>query len=369
MTTSSPSTPSASTKSAHASRTKARLWFWVRVVAVLGILWWVVERNGRERIASALLAADVRYVIAAVIVFFLSIIAGAWQWHLLLKIQGVSFGFRACFRSYYSGMFLNNFLPGTVGGDALRVWDVHRQQLAVQQSSLGKAAASTLLDRLMGFSALSFFSLLALGLEFHRQDLPRGLLLNLFQAVGAVSVAFVLLLLLLLSRRFAGALHALIHALGMDRLGQVHAKVQVSLQAYKSQWGRIGIVFLVACVVQLLRISVHAFSALALGLSLAPAFFFSFIPLIALTAILPLNVGGWGVPQGLGAYLYGLPGVLTAATGVAAAGVAASAPLVFDPKAAAAALAFLPTVIGMVVMLGGGFYFVFRPSREPRTPS
>jgi len=145
-------------------------------------------------------------------------------------------------------------------------------------------------------------------------------------------------------------------------LGNVHAKVQESLQAYKARWGRIGLVFLVACVVQLLRIAVHALCALALQLSLAPAFFFSFIPLIALTAILPLNVGGWGVPQGLGAYLYGLPGVLTAA----AAGVAAGSALAFDPRAAAAALAFLPTAIGMLVMLGGGFYFVFRPNREPR---
>jgi len=353
-------TASSATHPKPGSKVRARAWFWLRLVAVAAILWWVVERNGRARIAEALLSADPRWVAAAMMVFFLSILAGAWQWHLLLKIQGVTFGFRECFRSYYSGMFLNNFLPGTVGGDALRVWDVHRQQQARQQASLGKAAASTLLDRLMGFSALSFFSLIALALEFHRQDLPRGLMISLLQAVGAVSASFVFLLLLLLSRRLGGALHALIRALGMERLGQVHAKVQDSLQAFKARWGSIGVVFLVACVVQLLRISVHAFSAWALGLSLAPVFFFSFIPLIALTAILPLNVGGWGVPQGLGAYLYSLPGILTAAAGATALSGA------FDAKSGAAALAFLPTVIGMVVMLGGGFYFVFRPSREPR---
>lgn len=339
----------------------ARLWFVVRLVVVIGILWWVVESNGRERIAHALLSARLPWIGAAMFVFFLSIVAGAWQWHLLLRIQGVSFGMRDCFRSYYSGMFLNNFLPGTVGGDALRVWDVHRQQSAQERPSLGKAAASTLLDRLMGFSALSFFSLLALAVEFQRQHLPRELLLSLLQAVGAVTAAFAVLLLLLLSRRLGGALHAVIRALGMERLGQVHAKVQDSLLAYKARWDAIGKIFLVACIVQLLRISVHAFCAFALGISIAPAFFFSFIPLIALTAVLPLNVGGWGVPQGLGAYLYGIPGVL-AATAVAVPGA-------FDPKAAAAALAFLPTVVGMVVMLGGGFYFVFRPSREPGNPS
>ncbi len=324
-----------------------RFWFWTRVLAVIGILWWVVERNGGARIAHALLSADPRWVAAAAAVFFLSIVLAAWQWSLLLRIQGIRFGFKACFRSYYSGMFLNNFLPGTVGGDALRVWDVHRHE-----TSLGRAAASTLLDRLMGFSALSFFSLIALAIEFHRQDLPQGLLVHLLQAVGAVAVAFLFLLLLLLSRRFSGGLHAIIRALGLQRLGNIHAKVQDALMAYKARWGSIGIVFLVACTVQLLRISVHAFCAMALGLSLAPVFFFSFIPLIALTAVLPLNVGGWGVPQGLGAYLYSLPGILAVST--------------LDPRAAAAALAFLPTAIGMVVMLGGGIYLVFRPSQPSR---
>lgn len=327
---------------------RRRAWFWLRVAAVAAILWWVVENNGGARIAHALLAADPGWLLAALGVFLLSIVAGAYQWHLLLRIQGIDFGFKACFRSYYSGMFLNNFLPGTVGGDALRVYDVHKRE-----GSFGRAAASTLLDRLMGFSALSFFSLLALAFEFRQRALPAGLLLHLMQAVLAVSAAFVAILLLLLSRRLSGALRVVIRSLGMEKLGNLHAKIEEALMAYKARWGRIGYVFLIACAVQLMRISVSAFSAWALHLSLAPVFFFAFIPLIALTGVLPLNVGGWGVPQGLGTYLYALPGVLVATTPG------------FDPAAAAAALAFLPTVVGMVAMLGGGFYFVFRPSHKP----
>jgi uncharacterized protein (TIRG00374 family) len=114
---------------------RTRGWFWVRLIAVAAILWWVIERNGRERVAQALLGADPRWVAAAIMVFFLSVVIGAWQWHLLLKIQGIRFGFRECFRSYYSGMFLNNFLPGTVGGDALRVWDVHPKIFSTADSS------------------------------------------------------------------------------------------------------------------------------------------------------------------------------------------------------------------------------------------
>jgi uncharacterized protein (TIRG00374 family) len=322
-------------------------WFWVRLLIVAAVLYWVVAHNGRERIAQALLGADPKWAFAAAVCFFLSIVAGAYQWHLLLKFQGIEYGFGGCFRSYYAGLFLNNFLPGTVGGDALRVWDVHRSEA----TGVGRAAAATFLDRLLGFSALAFFSLLALAYEFHRNELPADLLRHLLWSVGSVSLAFLLLLLPLLSRRTSKVLHAIIRALGFQKLDAAYAKAQDSLVAYKARWGNMGSVFVLACVVQFLRVGVHALSAWALHLSLAPTLFFSFVPLIALAAVLPLNVGGWGLPQGLGAYLYALPGVFSISAGS-----------VLDVRSAAAALTFLPTAIGMVVMLGGGFYFVFRPS-------
>ncbi len=328
-------------------------WLWpaARLLVALTLLYWVIERNGPGRIFHALLNANLSWVLIAALCFFVSILAGAFQWHLLLGMQGIRHGYVSCFRSYYSGLFLNNFLPGTIGGDALRVWDVQRREAG----GVGKAAAATLLDRLLGFSALAFLSLVALAYDFHQDRLPQSLLRHLLWMVGTVSLAFVLLLLPLLSRKTSKILHALIRVAGLKKLDAAYVKVQHSLEAYKARWANMGSMFILACLVQCLRVAVHAFSAWALHLSLAPSLFFSFVPLIALAAVLPLNVGGWGLPQGLGAYLYALPGVFTFSP---AGG--------FDVHSAAAALAFLPTVIGMVVMLGGGFYFVFRPSASKK---
>jgi uncharacterized protein (TIRG00374 family) len=323
------------------------------MLLAVALLYWVIERNGPGRIFHTLLNADLSWVLVAGGCFFLSILAGAYQWHLLLRMQGIEYGYGSCFRSYYSGLFLNNFLPGTIGGDALRVWDVQRRESV----GVGKAAAATLLDRLLGFSALAFLSLLALAFDFHQNKLPQSLLRHLLWMVGTVSLSFVLVLLPLLSRKTSKALHALIRVMGLKKLDAAYVKVQHSLEAYKAKWANMSSMFVLACLVQCLRVAVHAFSAWALHLSLAPSLFFSFVPLIALAAVLPLNVGGWGLPQGLGAYLYALPGVF-----------AFSAASGFDVRSAATALAFLPTVIGMVVMLGGGFYFVFR-SHSSRRPA
>jgi hypothetical protein len=101
---------------------------------------------------------------------------------------------------------------------------------------------------------------------------------------------------------------------------------------------------------------------MGLGVRISPVFFFCFIPVIALAGVVPLNVGGWGIPQSIGTYLYTLPGVLEPV--LAASGALSGSPSFaatggnVNVNVAAAALAFLPSVIGLVVMLGGGFYFV-----------
>ncbi len=344
--------PAASAK----SKAKKKAWFWLRLIAAVAVLWWVIHKNGQGRIVETLLSARPGWVLLAAVLFFLSIVAGAYQWNLLLRMQGIRFGYRACFRTYYSGMFLNNFLPGTVGGDALRVYEVKQGA-----DGWGEAVASTFLDRLIGFFTLSLLSLIAVSITLWRHTLDQAVFRHLLYAVGLVFGIFVLVLVLLLSRRIASLVHSLIHLTGMKWLEESHARMQTILLAYRSRWGEMAYVIAVSCVVQILRIDVHWFSALGLGVRISPVFFFCFIPVIALAGVIPLNVGGCGIPQSIGTYLYTLPGVLAPALIAGTQGLSSDPALAAaggNLKVEAAALAFLPSVIGLVVMLGGGFYFV-----------
>jgi len=316
---------------------RKKAWLWLRLIAALAILYWVIRKNGQGRILETLAGARPGWVALGAVLFFLSIAAGAYQWFLLLRLQGIGMGYAACFRAYYSGMFLNNFLPGTVGGDALRVYEAKQGA-----DGWGKAVAATFLDRLIGFFSLSLLSLIAVAFALWRQTLDQSVFRHILYAVGLVFGIFMAVLVLLLSRRIASLVNALIRWAGMRWLAEAHGRMQGILRAYQARWREMLWITAVSCVVQVLRIDVHWLSGIALGARISPVFFFCFIPVIALAGVVPLNVGGWGIPQSIGTYLYTLPGVLAAA----------------DVNATAAALAFLPSVVGLVVMLGGGFYFV-----------
>jgi uncharacterized protein (TIRG00374 family) len=342
MKAETPARPPADADAAASQRKRSKLiWVWLRLLFAVAVLCWVIRKNGAASILSALLKAEPGWVLLGAGVFLVSIAAGAYQWYLLLRMQGIGFGYLACFRTYYSGMFLNNFLPGTVGGDALRVYEVKKGA-----DGWGKAVASTFLDRLIGFFTLSLLSVVAVAVALWQGTLDQADFRHLLYAVGFVFAIFVLVLTLLLSRRIAYLVNRLIHLTGMKWLEEAHTRMQDILLAYRARWAEMGWVILVSCLVQILRINVHWFSAIGLGVHISPVFFFCFIPVIALAGVIPLNVGGWGIPQTIGLYLYTLPGVLE---GPSAGG---------DIKVTATALAFLPSVIGLVVMLGGGFYFV-----------
>ncbi len=325
-----------------------RLWPILRLLLVVGLLWWVVANKGREKILAALLSAHAGWLIFGGVLFFLSIVLGAWQWHLLLRWQGVRMKFSQTFRTYYVGLFLNNFLPGTVGGDVVRVVEARRAA-----ESWGKAAAATLLDRLMGFAALSVLAWVALLWERMRGVLAGDVFLHLFKAVSLITFSFTVALIFLLSQRVSSAIHAIVRRTPWRKLDGAYTRLQEVVTAYRKQWKRMGGLFSIALTVQILRVAVHWTAGIGLGLSIAPAFYFCFIPIMALAGLVPINVGGWGIPQSLGTYLYSLPGVMPSHLP--------------DAAASAAALAFLPSVLGFVVMLGGGIYLVLGRSKQVNT--
>lgn len=82
----------------------------------------------------------------------------AWKWQLLLRARGIEVSFSRCFSIYLAGMFANLWLPTNIGGDTLRVSLLSRTSGA----SASDAFASVLLDRLSGFAALLLLAMLGL---------------------------------------------------------------------------------------------------------------------------------------------------------------------------------------------------------------
>ena len=111
-------------------------------------------------------------------------IAYAWRWRLLLIASGVRVGFTVVIRQYFIGIFLNNFLPSTVGGDLAKVY------LLGRDCGYQTVTASVVLDRMLGIGLLA---LCAAGMLW-LLPLPSAVLAAARLAVTGVASASLILL-------------------------------------------------------------------------------------------------------------------------------------------------------------------------------
>jgi uncharacterized protein (TIRG00374 family) len=73
----------------------------------------------------------------------------AWRWGVLLRAAGVAVPFLTLLRHYFVGIFANNFMPGTIGGDVVKIFYVGREY------GYRGVTASVIVDRVLGIGILA----------------------------------------------------------------------------------------------------------------------------------------------------------------------------------------------------------------------
>jgi uncharacterized protein (TIRG00374 family) len=220
------------------------------------------------------------------------IVIATWRWEAVLETLSTVV-LRARLASLVSiGVFFNQILPTTFGGDGLRIW-----MLSKNDTSLNVAVRSVVLDRALGFSGLlilSFLSALYLSVSY---DHP--LITEALKASGLILVsASTVLGTVMLSTKFGSA--QLRKYFGF--LGQIRDFVMI-------HWSRMGQLMLVSIAGHLLSFMAVWLTGLAFGIDLPFWSTLLVVPLIFLIAALPISIAGWGVREGGMIIALGLLGV------------------------------------------------------------
>jgi uncharacterized protein (TIRG00374 family) len=134
-------------------------------------------------------------------------VAYAGRWRLLLLAAGVRVPFTLILRQYFIGIFLNNFLPSTVGGDLGKVYLLGRHH------GYGLVFASVVLDRILG---LSFLALSAAALLW-MLPMPSPLLAGARFTITGIAVVSACVLLVIATG--TGGLHTRLSWMGPRVVG------------------------------------------------------------------------------------------------------------------------------------------------------
>src|SRR5262249_51209692 len=99
--------------------------------------------------------ASVPWLIVAMTVYGVSVVAAVWRWNLLLATQHNRIDFRSLLGTFLVSTYFNNFLPSNIGGDVIRIGETARRA-----NSKTLATTVVLMDRILGLIALAFVAAL-----------------------------------------------------------------------------------------------------------------------------------------------------------------------------------------------------------------
>ena len=233
------------------------------------------------------------------------------RWRLLLKVLSIDISVWAGVKLHLLGLFYNNCLPSSVGGDLLRAWYVTKH---AEDDRRFEAALSVFVDRAVGLSgmimlACIFYWLVPVGDMigqqqaeptqpassgggiFHLLSTYRNEIGYLFAALAAASVVTVMI---------PKGRSVLLKV--WTKLSAIASKVFVeTFQAVKLYGNRpftVAFAYLLTFICQGMTIFGMYLLGRNLGMTVAMKYYYVIFPMSWMIGVVPVSIGGLGVVEG-----------------------------------------------------------------------
>lgn len=296
----------------------------VAVVLTAFLLW----KSDPRQVWSAAASARPGPMLIAVALVLADRSLMAYRWLVLLRPipAGRRPSFGAIMRIFFVSTFVGTFLPGSIGGDAVRAYALARHDVSGAVSF-----ASVLMDRMLG--VLSILVMAVAGLFLARELATDPAVLA---ALAVTTIVCLVAAAVVFSPRLAAAALRVWHALPVGRLKEPVARLVAAIQGYGAWHGAMTNVLAGSIGVQVLRIVQAYLLGVGLGIAAPLSAYFAFVPLILLVMLLPITMNGLGTSQAAFIWTFRRAGVDT-------------------PEAFALSVLFV--ALGMVGNLPGGLLY------------
>lgn len=274
---------------------KKRLHFFLRLLISIGVclllFWWM-----RDKIAdtfTTLKMTNLRLFFIAFMVNLLGLMICSARFKIVLFAQKIYFSLIEAIRLTFIGVFFNNFLPTSVGGDVVKGYYASKKTGRTLESFSAVVA-----DRFVGlltFVLIAFISFLLLGKYIDNQ----------IKYTVLIILSTVILLMLALSNKTSlKKIDFLLNKVPFFRRKSRLQRLTVILQNYKKNRGALYNAIVFSLIGQASYIITIYLLAKSLSLSIPLKMFFLFLPIISTVSMLP-SLNGLGIREGTYVYFFG----------------------------------------------------------------
>jgi uncharacterized protein (TIRG00374 family) len=259
-----------------------------------GVFWYVLRVFPLTELMDKLEATRFEFLAAGTAVLALQPLLSVFRWRIVLRRLGSDLTFSTVLQVSYIGLFFNQVLPASVGGEVIRVW-----MITGRGSPFGQSATSVVIDHGAMLLTLIVIAMAAGCLLPARVELPGPVtvILALLLAAALVGLCFATIAERWWPERSGGRFTALAHLFAQHfRRVFLHPITLAKL---------IGIALL--CLLN--SVAALVIYAAAFKEPFDVVSFAMLTPLVLLISALPISIGGWGTREAASVALFGLAGM------------------------------------------------------------
>ena len=260
----------------------------------------------------------------------LAFLIGTIRWHTLLAARGVPYRISQMVQPYFIGSFFNNFLPSATGGDFYRVYHIKSKQ-----HGIADAFSPVITERIIGLATLLLISLVAF--TFYEGEAP--IIINVAHAAAIFLAGLSVLLTVLGIPAMYWPIHRFLEQQSTNRFLMGILNVSEAMHYYITRPVLFARIVLISALMHSMMITAFWILGQGVGSELSAGSYLLTVPLVLVSAGIPITIGGLGVREATGIALFTSVGMIPA-------------------DAAVVAILFIPTLL--LSSLPGLFFFLAR---------
>lgn len=271
----------------------------IRVIVSILLLSLFFYKFDTGRILERFVSLNIFLFVICLFFMVTTLLIGTFRWHIFLKADNSQVPFVKLFSFYMVGLFFNNLLPSAVGGDVVRGYEFYRY------SGDGKAAVvSVFMERLTALTVQVLFAFMGVlvGYSYFREPLILWL-------VCGMSLSYLFFIIILFNKRMVIFFLDFLTRLRLIKTENSLYETYRLFLRYRSRRKAMFRATMLSFLIIIVSIFTFYYLSIAMHLSIPFGYFILFLPIMNIVSMLPVTLGGLGIREGIGVFLFSKVGV------------------------------------------------------------
>lgn len=275
---------------------KKKIFFLLRIIISFLLLFVLLKFVNLSQFIHILKETNKEIILLAILLNLIIVPIISYRWQIILSSQKFFVRLSELIRLTFIGMFFNNFLPTSAGGDVVKGYYLVKG--SDRKIDLG---ASVIFDRIIGTISIVIMALIATILLYKRLPLQATLFIFL------LSIFTLFLVLFLRNRRLAKTISWFFRLHKYKTLDIQSKRVYERFHRYIHSQGMLVKSIVISFITQIFSILMNYLIIIGLGGRISLFLLFVYIPLIWVFSLFP-SINGLGIREGF--YVYFFKGII-----------------------------------------------------------